>query len=65
MTDLLQMVMDLTGWDKKKAQEWFNTSNPFMMDMTPNGYELSEGKEELINMIHYQFLSHRQYKHVN
>lgn len=55
MTDLLQMVMDLTGWDKKKAQEWFNTPNQLMNNMTPNGYELSRGRYALENMIYYEF----------
>lgn len=46
-TDLLQLVMDGMGWDKRKAQVWFNTKNPLLGGMTPNGYELLKGKDRL------------------
>lgn len=47
MIDLLQMVMDGMGWDKKKAQLWFNTPNPLLGDATPNGYERMRGSKKL------------------
>jgi len=52
--DLLQLVMDGMGWDKKKAQLWFNTPNPLLGGATPNGYELTKGKDRLLKFIKNQ-----------
>ncbi len=54
MADLLQLVMDGMGWDKKKAQLWFNTQNPLLGGATPNGFELMRGKEKLEGWIRGQ-----------
>lgn len=53
-TDLLQLVMDGMGWEKKKAQIWFNTQNPLLGGATPNGYELMRGSEKLEKFIRNQ-----------
>lgn len=50
-TDLLQLVMDVMGWDKKKAQKWFNVPHPLLGGATPNGYELMRGKLKLEKFI--------------
>jgi len=52
--DLLQMVMDGTRWDKKKAQQWFNTPNPLLGGVTPNFLELMRGKTKLAKFIKNQ-----------
>lgn len=53
-TDLLQLVMDGMGWEKKNAQKWFNVPNPLLGGATPNGFELMRGKEKLEKFIRHQ-----------
>jgi len=53
-TNLLRLVMDGMGWNKKKAQAWFDTPNPFFGGATPNGYELMQGSERLEKWIREQ-----------
>lgn len=50
-TDLLQLVMEGMGWDKKKAQKWFNVPNPLLGGYTPNGLERMRGKAKLEQFI--------------
>jgi len=57
--DLLQVVMDGMGWDKKKAQLWFNVPNPLLGNVTPNAYELFRGKEKLEKFIKNQLSENR------
>lgn len=52
--DLLQLVMDGMGWEKKKAQRWFNTPSPLLGGATPNGFELMRGKAKLEKFIRSQ-----------
>lgn len=51
MSDLLKLVMDGMKWDKKKAQLWFNVSNPLLGGPTPNAYQLFRGKRKLEKFI--------------
>lgn len=53
-TDLLQLVMDGMGWEKKKIQKWFNTPNPLLGMATPNRFELMRGKMKLEKFIRGQ-----------
>lgn len=53
-TDLLQLVIAGMGWDKKKAQLWFNVPNPLLGGSTPNGYEIMKGKMKLEKFIRQQ-----------
>lgn len=50
-TDLLQLVMDGMGWDKKKSQKWFNTPNSLLSGATPNVFEMMRGKLRLEKFI--------------
>ena len=52
---MLQLVMDGMGWDKRKAQLWFNTPNPLLGGATPNSYELLRGSHKLEKFIREQF----------
>lgn len=49
--DLLQLVMDGMGWDKKKAQLWFHTPNPLLGGYVPNAYQLVRGIKKLEKFI--------------
>lgn len=61
-TDLLKLVMDGMGWDKKKAQLWFNTPNLMFGGATPNGYELLKGTERLEEIIRNAIDENKQMK---
>lgn len=50
-TDLLKLVMKGMGWEKKKAQKWFNVPNSLLGGATPNGFEMMRGKEKLEQFI--------------
>lgn len=58
--DLLQLVMDGMGWDKEKAQLWFNTPNPLLGGTTPNAYETFRGKGKLEKFIRVQLSENRR-----
>lgn len=58
-TDLLQLVIDGMGWDKKKARKWFNVPNPLLGGATPNGFEMMRGKMKLEKFIRDQLSLNR------